>query len=378
LSNWPTSVTCSILDFVLSELTLRERHLSDGARFLDVNGAETVESFGDPVAEHAALRGSAGLLDLSGRSRLCLLGADRQRFLNGQVTSNVAVLGPGEGCYAALVNAKGRMQSDLNVYCLPDEILLDFEPGYGESVSARLEQYIIADDVQVVSVAKQYGLLTVQGPKARDVVTAILGKDRAPDAGYRIVLWMVPDCGEVWVARHDRTSRTGFDFFVPDSGMAFLWGRLREATGHVDGRACGWTALEWARIEAGIPRYGQDMDVTNLAPETGIEDRAISRDKGCYIGQEVIARIRTYGQVTKALRGMRVADEGDELPERGDKLFKEGREVGYVTSAARSPVLGEQIALGYVRREVNAIGTELRLQTEEGARSAVIVPLPFV
>src|SRR5258706_8871267 len=137
---------------------------------IELGGAQVVADYGDSLAEHAALRENAGVLDLSFRSRLCLTGADRVRFLHGQVTNDVKRLQVGEGCYAALVNAKGRMQSDLNLYCLPDELLLDFEPGLTQTVSQRLEQFIVADDVQVVDVAPHYGLLSVQGPKAQSLI----------------------------------------------------------------------------------------------------------------------------------------------------------------------------------------------------------------
>src|SRR5437773_1133471 len=158
-------------------LAIREFHQRLNARFTELNGMEVVEHYGDPAGEHAALREAAGVLDLSFRSRLCLTGADRQKFLNGQVTNNVKDLKTGQGCYAALVNAKGRMQSDLNIYILADEILLDFEPGYGAKVAQRLEKYIIADDVQVVDVAAHYGLISVQGPEASEVIRA-LGLER--------------------------------------------------------------------------------------------------------------------------------------------------------------------------------------------------------
>jgi folate-binding protein YgfZ len=132
-----------------------------------------------------------------------------------------------------------------------------------------------------------------------------------------------------------------------------------------------------ARIEAGIPRFGVDMDETNLAPEAGIEERAISYTKGCYIGQEVIARIRTYGQVAKSLRGLRLADDLNALPVRGDKLFKDGTEVGYVTSAVASPTFKANIALGYVRRECNQPGQTLDLHCGVGRSKVELVMLPF-
>src|SRR5580765_2424469 len=165
----------------MSSLALHEFHHGSGARFTEVNGMEVVAHYGDPLAEYAAMRVAAGLLDLSLRSRLCLTGTDRQKFLNGQVTNNVKDLKVGEGCYAALVNAKGKLQSDLNIYVLENEMLLDFEPGYSAAVAERLEKYVIADDVNVVDVAPDYGLLSVQGPKAIEVFNSLQLLQPSPD-----------------------------------------------------------------------------------------------------------------------------------------------------------------------------------------------------
>ncbi|HEY5232199.1 MAG TPA: glycine cleavage T C-terminal barrel domain-containing protein, partial [Verrucomicrobiae bacterium] len=154
--------------------------------------------------------------------------------------------------------------------------------------------------------------------------------------------------------------------------------KLIAAAKQIGGRAVGWTAFEAARIEAGVPRFGADMDETNIPLECGIESRAIVYNKGCYIGQEVINRIHSVGHVTRELRGLRLAANLESLPKKGDKLFHAGKEVGYVTSAVKSPTLNSNIALGYVRREANQIGNELTLRTVAGESPANIVELPFV
>ena len=359
-------------------LVLREFHQSLGGRFDQVNGMEVVRDYGEPLIEHAALHATAGVLDLSLRSRVGLTGADRQRFLNGQVTNNVKDLKPGQGCYAALVSAKGKLQSDLNIYCLPNELLLDFESGFGVAVAQRFEKFIIADDVQIVDAAPHYGLLSVQGPQAGAVVSRLQWGIEAPAKPLSFVSITDSTLGEIYVTNHARTGTGGFDLFVPNAALGAVADKLFAAAKFVDGRACGWQALEWARIEAGIPRFGVDMDESNLAPEAGIESRAISYSKGCYIGQEVIARIRTYGQVAKSLCGLRLAENLKALPRTGDKLYRGDKEIGYVTSAMVSPTLKSNIALSYVRREASAPGTELTLKMAEGAGSAVIVELPFV
>jgi folate-binding protein YgfZ len=363
----------------MASSSLHEYHQSLGARFTTVNGCEFVADYGDWRREHTALRATAAVIDLSARGRLCLTGADRVRFLNGQVTNDVKALATGEGCYAVLINAKGRMQSDLFVYQLPEELLLDFEPGFSVQVAARLEKYVIADDVQVVDAAPHYGLLSVQGPKASAVVNALaLGVELPTKKPLSSVSVQDADAGDLYLMNQSRVGTGGFDLFIPVGALAAVADKLIFAAKALGGGACGWTALETARIEAGLPRFGVDMDDTNLPPEAGIEAPAISYTKGCYTGQEVIARIRTYGQVAKALRGLRLADDLPSLPARGDKLVHGGKEVGHVTNAVWSPALKANIAFGYVRREHHAVGTELVLRSAAGESAARVVELPFV
>lgn len=339
-------------------LLLHDFHQEKGAKFLDLTGQEAVADYGDAAAEHRALTESAGILDLSFRSRLCVLGADRVKFLNGQVTNNVKDLRPGEGCYAALVSAKGKIQSDLHIYVLENEILLDFEPGLAEAIQQRLEKYVIAEDAQIVDVSEPYGLLIVQGPKAAEV----LKNFALPQKPHSLAKTENP-LGEIYVTNHTRTGTAGYDLFVPKDAVQTVAKEL-------SGTFCGWTALESARIDAGIPRFGIDMDETNIVSEALGED-AISYSKGCYIGQEVIARIRTYGQVAKALRRLQLPDNLPAPPAKNDKLFLNDKEAGYITSATT------HVALGYVRREANQIGTELDLQTATAKVPVEIMALPF-
>jgi folate-binding protein YgfZ len=386
------------------QLPLHKFHQDLGAQFTTVNGAEVVAHYGDALAEHTALHETAGVLDLSFRSRLCLLGADRVRFLHGQVTNDVKKLRTGEGCYAALVTAKGRMESDLNLFALPEELLLDFEPGLATAITRRLEKYVVADDVQVVDVAPHYGLLSVQGAKAEAMVRNLGLFPQIPQASLSFVSVTDKTVGEIYLMNHPRLAESagilaagpsdpndperrhdagasridGFDIFVPSNALTSMADKLVATVKAMGGAACGWTAFETARIEAGLPRYGADMDETNLPLECGIEARAISYNKGCYLGQEVINRIHSIGHVNRQLRGLRLADDLPALPARGDKLFKAGKEAGYITSAVHSPSLDAIIALGYVRREAEVSGGELRLRLGQGEFPARLVDLPFV
>ncbi len=404
-----------------NSLALHEFHHRFGARFSELNGAEIIADYGDWLAEYKALRETAGVLDFSFRGRICLLGNDRARFLHGQITNDVKRLGLGEGCYAAVTTAKGKMESDLNVFNLPDELLLDFEPGLMEKISERLEKFIVADDVQIADAAPHYGLLTVQGPKAAEVIGAVglgeadgtfsLSQPAAPSsrserdeggrerAGVREnrpfpapahdegglfrkkrMVLKIPDptWGEIYLANQPRLLSGGFDIFVPNQSLGAFADKLIAAAKNLGGRACGWTAFETVRIESGIPRFGADMDANNLPMECGLEAGAMSFNKGCYIGQEVLNRVHTIGHVTKELRGLRLADDLPALPRHGDKLFHNGKEVGYLTSAVKSPALNANLALGCVRREANQIGTQLTLRTAEGESRCQIAELPFV
>jgi folate-binding protein YgfZ len=387
----------------MNPLMLHEFHHGLGANFAELNGAQIVNDYGDWLAEHAALRGSVGVIDLSFRSRICLVGADRARFLHGQVTNDVKKLRAGEGCYSAITTAKGKMESDLNIFALADELLLDFEPGLTEKISQRLEKFIVADDVQIVDAAPHYGLLSVQGPKAAEVVRALNLFPEIPTTQFSSVKISDATLGEIYLVNHARLAAerrtsvrlepenvlplaelkfgvpSGFDLFVPNNSLGAVADKLIAAAKQIGGRAVGWTAFETARIEAGIPRFGADMDETNIPLECSIESRAVTYNKGCYIGQEVINRIHSVGHVNKELRALRLATNlGEPLPAKGDKLFHAGKEVGYVTSAVKSPALNAHIALGYVRREANQIGNELTLRTATGESPAKIVELPFV
>lgn len=375
----------------MNSLALHEFHHSLNARFSEVNGMEVVAHYGDTLVEHAALRENAGVLDLSYRSRICLTGADRVRFLHGQVTNDVKRLRVGEGCYAALVTAKGKMESDLGIYSLQDELLLDLEPGLTAKISQRLERYIVADDVQVVDVAPHYGLLSVQGPSAEAVVRGLEIFSEVLSKPFQSVKISDAMLGEIYLVKRTRISglnesgldrvsphqATGFDLFVPLNSLGAVADKSIAAAKSVGGCACGWDALEMARIEAGIPRFGADMDETNIPLECGIESSAVSYGKGCYIGQEVINRIHSIGHVNRELRGLRLAGDIKTLPTRGEKLFLGDKEVGYITSTLKSPALDANIALGYVRREANQIGTKLVLHGGSGEGKVEIVELPF-
>jgi folate-binding protein YgfZ len=360
----------------MNQSPLTNLHSDLGARWTEIGGCPVPADYGDAPQEYRALTENVAWLDLSSRSRLCVLGVDRHKFLNGQVTNNVKDLKPGQSCYAALVNAKAKIQSDLTVYCLDEELLLDFEPGLAVSVSERLQKYIIAEDVTVADAAPHYRLFSLRGPQASAALASLGLPGFTPPVGGRIQA--VPGSpGEVYCASPASHAGGDYDFYVPESESETWARQLLTAARTLGGGPVGWTALETVRIEAGVPRFGIDMDESNLAPETGLENRAISYAKGCYIGQEIIARIRTYGQVARHLTGLRFAADARSVPPRGTALRRGTHEVGKITSAVASPRFGRIIALAYVRREFNQPGTELTLHSEGHDLPVTVVSLPF-
>lgn len=285
-------------------------------------------------------------IDLSSRGRLCLLGADRAAFLHGQVTNNVKDLAPGKGCYAALADHKAKLQAVLNIYNLGEELLLDFDPGLTEKVIARLEKFIIADDVQIVDASSAFGLVTLLGAEGQKLHPEI--------ARFEIKL-----IDGSYLARTPRFGTDCLDIFYPrENPPAFpQFNRSSEDT------------IETLRIENAVPRFGVDMLEGSLVPES-LGENAISYKKGCYIGQEVISRIRTYGEVAKALRQLRF-DPTAAIPKPGDKVEFNGKEVGHITSATFSPRFQCPIALGYIRKECNQPGNRVRVNDAEAEIAAL-------
>jgi len=358
----------------MEHFPLKHWHAAEGGQFhADHPG---VVRYTELAQEYQALHENCGLIDLTFRGRLCLLGSDRAQFLHGQVTNEVKGLVVGQGCYAALVTGKGRIQSDLYIFNLGDELFLDFEPGYLDAVRLRLEKFIVSYDVEIVDVSPLYGHIRLQGPQALEILSNWSPGFQFPEKEFTINRLPPQGKGDFYCARVHRFGADGYDLFIPSESLEESWLQLVVLVRSSGGRTVGIESLDLARMEATEPLFGRDMDENNLAPETGLEQKAISYTKGCYIGQEVIARIRTYGQVAKALRGLKLPDDAP-LPCKGSKLFHREKEVGYITSSMKNPVTGAIMALGYLRRECNAPGTNVEIRMENSSISAVVASTPF-
>jgi aminomethyltransferase len=288
---------------------------------------------------YQALRRGAAWLDLSARGRIVARGRDRARLLHAIASNEVKKMTPGTGCYAFLLNPQGRIQADLCLFCHQDHFLIDTEPELREKVLALIKRYIIADQVELEDVTAATAAIGLEGPGAAAILTALGAPCDAPVPleAYAHAAWE-----DVTVAAVTATGQPGVRFFCPADKASALLDRL-ETAGAV---AASETDARLARIENGKPRYGEDIRETSLPQETQ-QMHAVSFNKGCYLGQEIVERIRAQGRVNKKL--MRVVLEGGEAPPAGTKTTVDGAEAE-VTSAVVSPDSGEVVALAYVRQ----------------------------
>jgi len=300
--------------------------------------------------------GQATFLDLSARTKFRIAGTDRFRFLNGQITNDLRKASETVAVEACVLNAKGKMNAHIFVSAPGECFLVDAEPELRETLRARLERYVIADDVQIEDVTDQFSLFHVLSEESP-----------TPEHGRIVSVRRFTELGwDIWsdAARHDAVRQ-----------------QLSSAFGFLDS-----AAAEVMRIEQGIPRWGSELTEEIIPIEANLEQRTIDYEKGCYIGQEVVSRIKMSGQTNKRLCGLVSLDD---IPvQQGMKLAatsKNGKEVGWITSATHSDRMGKEIALGYVKRGFNSISTKLDAvvpgdSTPQTARpiSVEVVPLPFL
>lgn len=313
-------------------------------------------------------RQGCGLYDLAARGRLGFRGKDRVRFLQGMVTNDVQKLGPGQGCHALALTAKGRIVADLVLYRDEDALFAECDPGPAEPVRAALDRYVITDDVTIAAVPpEEVAELGVAGVAAAAALGAA-GLDVAglEPYGHRVH-------GALRVAQSPELGLPGFHVFGPPASLASLADRLRE------GGAIDLTAeeLDVLSLEAGRPRFGVDFTDDVLPVEVGYED-AISFQKGCYVGQEVVVRATARGAVKHKIVGLLV--DGDDVPAPRAPVSAEARaDAGHVTRAARSPTLGRILALAYLWRDVWEPGTPVRVALPgDRSATATVAALPFV
>ena len=339
-----------------------------------------------PPSYHAARRASV-LIDLSSRGRIAVGGDDRASYLQGLLTNDIEAVSSGDGCYAAYLTPQGRMIADMHVLNLGDELLLDVHPSVTAMLADRLRDLVFTEDVTVEDRSTRWAALGVHGPESarivNEVVRPAVGGDSpvdddelggCPEHRHHVGHF---DGAPVVTARSDETGEVGFGLYAGIEVRAALEDALVKA-GSTKIDAATYDLL---RVEAGRPAFPADMDQDTIPLEAGIEDRAISMTKGCYVGQEVIIRIlhRGQGRVGRRLVGLAFDLDG-EPPAAGAVLTtRDDREpVGGVTSSVRSPALDRPIALGYVKRALAEPETALVATDGERQLPCVVTSLPFL
>jgi glycine cleavage system T protein len=339
--------------------------------------------FTDAISEHHTVRNNVGIADVSYRGRHRLIGEDRAKFLHRVISNDVESLSTGEGTYATLLTHRGKIIADLSISVLEDAISIDTAPETTESLFNELDKYLIADDVEISDLTPETGAIAVHGPKSSELVQSVLGMDELATLPERYNRFHEANAlfnYAVVCVRTDTTGEIGYTLYTAADALESLWERLMSEGTQFNVQPIGWNALESLRIEAGTPRYGTELTDAVIPLEAELE-HAIDFEKGCFIGQEIVARMKYRGHPNRLLRGIEIegVSTPSERPEihQNAPVFSEDKEVGWITSYTFAPTLGKLVAMAYVRMAVTEVGSRVQIESSEGRVDGTIALLPF-
>ena len=330
--------------------------------------------FKDFASECESVRKGVGILDLSYRGKIEVTGKDRASFLHRVLSNDIQSLGIGTGTYATLLMPQGKIIADMNVFVFANKILLETDGGLEKKLIEALQKLHVTEELEIKDVTQDWILLSPQGPKAEALVSALIHGPVMVDEEFSHTNFTILDTAATLV-RRSVTGEKGFYLVIPKENGEPIAKRILEVGKLYGIRPVGAGAYEILRIEAGIPRYGIDMDETVMLPETGLEGIAASETKGCYPGQEVVAKIKTYGGLNRKLSGL--IFEKAALPRTGDKISAGREEIGYITSACHSPTLEKGISLAYLKKGYFDYGIEVSIGSAGQSIPAKTAPIPF-
>ncbi|MGV3721446.1 MAG: aminomethyltransferase family protein [Actinomycetota bacterium] len=349
-------------------------HEARGARWMEYCGWQVPALYSRLADEYRALQEGCGLVDLSFRGKMRITGRDRRTWLHGQVTQDINNLPDEQAAYAAVLTPQGKMVCDMRVFALPDELIVDVPPGTATPIPEYLDHYLIMERAEIEDLTESWATLPLQGPMSPLAISAVLGEEctRLPMWGVRRLEF----CGEpLYLARTPQCGEDGFDLMVPAHFAPALWAALCQHRCTLAVHSVGWEALNVRRVEAGIPWWGEELS-PQIVPLEARLDHAIGVNKGCYVGQEIIARIQARGHVNNLLAGFTVL--GERLPERGAEITHDGKKVGTLSTVLHSLRLDTNIGLGFLRRELQEPGTRVTAATSHGPTELEVTALPFV
>jgi len=361
----------------MKTLPLHEQHQALEATFQATEDWEVPTDYGNPQGEYEAVHSGAGLADLSSRGRVIVTGDDRITWLQSIISQDILPLQPGQGRYSTFMDHKGKMLSYFRVLIRPNEVIIEDVGEVGEQTYTALRKFLLyGTKAKMAKGIESQGLLLLSGPKAEGILKTAFGIDVGNMASLQSIPFSFEDA-DGFLTRTEETGMADFELFVPLEALPSVWVHLLKI-GEPEGlKPTGKTTLETARIEAGLARLGPDINDRIVPPEANLEGIAFSLSKGCYPGQEVVARMDTYGSIKRRLVGFVIDGTEDDLPEAGAKLFSGTREVGWVSSSTFSPLLQKPIALGFPLRDFTSPGTQLELEIPTRRLPARVSSLPF-
>ncbi|MCZ6799688.1 MAG: aminomethyltransferase family protein [Nitrospirae bacterium] len=362
----------------MKQSSLQDLHHNLSATFLDVGEWSMPAHYGDAQEEHLNVRKEVGIADLSHRGTLVVTGDDRVTWLQSIISNDILPLQSGQGRYSSFMSHKGKILSYFRVYVLEDHLLVEDVGEVGDATFQTFRKFLLyGTKAKMKSRLDSWGILLVSGPSAGALIQATLDID-APTLEVLGTKTTLMDEHTIVVSRTEETGETDFEIFAPHAILPNLWDRLTEKGQSMGIKPFGTTARESLRIEAGLPQLGPDLNESIVPPEANLEGKAFSLTKGCYPGQEVVARMDTYGSVKRRLVGLVVEGTENQLPEAGAKIFSGEREVGWISSSAFSPTIKKRLALGFPLRDFTKPDTELTVDIQGQLHRAVVQALPFV
>ena len=354
--------------------SLTDFHRENGAVFAEYEGWLLPRHFGDPAAEYRVLRGAAGLIDLSQRALLQVTGPDRLSFLQGMLSNDLRSLNPFDGQYAAILTQQGKVIADVRVLCAMNSFYLDFWENLKDKVIGHFQRYLVADDVEISDRSIDYTFLAIHGPSAELVLEKLLRDTPLPTRPKQHAMIDINGAA-ICIIREDFGGNPAFDLVVPRATAINVAHALTETGRQFSAAWVGEEAQNILRVENGIPRYGLDFNENNLLLEVGIDD-AFSFTKGCYLGQEIVERIRSRGHVNKKLCGLVL--DGSSPAAAGDSIHTDRKVVGTITSSVLSPRLDRPIALGYLGKEYWNPGTVVSVEHKGSTIRGTVSEVPFI
>lgn len=357
---------------------LHHSHQSLNAQFQDAGEWEMPAHYGDPVAEHLAVRSGVGISDLSHRGKIRITGNDRITWLQSIISNDILPLQSGEGRYSSFMSHKGKILSYFRVYIFDQDVLVEDVGEVGDSTYQAFRKFLLyGTKAKMANCLETWGTILVSGRSSPSLMQSAFGFD-VQDLEILSTVAHTWEGEPMILARTEETGEKDFELFAPSPVIHSLWDTLLEVGQSMELRPFGLIARESLRIEAGLPRLGPDLNDHIVPPEANLEGKAFSLTKGCYPGQEVVARMDTYGSVKRRLVGLVVEGNQGHLPQPGAKIYSGNREVGWVTSSAVSPTLQTILAFGFPLRDFTKPDTELTIDIDGEHRRAIVHTLPFV